>query len=467
MSLTGTPFLLTAIALCAVALVLPLVLWSRVRGPAPVRGAARLLMLLFAQGTAISLVFILVNNANSLYDDWADLLGTGDHVQQAVDLGSDGTGGIALERLPKVRQTFRQADGPRMRRAGGVRVTELRGRVSGVNAEVYVWLPPQYDEPAYRHRRFPVVELLPGHPGSAKAWFGSLKVHEQLLPMMRDGRVAPFILVAPRTNLLARADTGCANIPGTVNAESWLSIDVPRMVTDNFRAVAAPDGWATAGYSAGAHCATKLAVAHPDRYRAAVSMSGYNDPKGERSSLAGRNPDLRRRNNPYLMLRADRVPPRIALYFSGESGDGYQAGAAIQTIARPPTSVDVVLLPRSAGGHDMGLWRPQLPEVFLWLTQRFDTGTAGTGSTAGTADLADPTGTSALVDTADAASTAKTAGPAALSGAAGTGSPDGTPGSDGAGRVRGSLPPSPSSGGSTRAEPASGSASRTDAARRP
>jgi hypothetical protein len=228
-------------------------------------------MLLFAQGTAVALVFTLVNNANNLYDNWADLLGTGDHVQQAADLGADGTGGIALKRLPAVRQTFRPATGPGMGAAGGVRVTQLKGRVSGVNAEVYVWLPPQYDEPAYRHHRFPVVELLPGYPGSAKAWFGSLHAHEQLEPLMRDGQVAPFILVAPRTNLLAGVDTGCANIPGTVNADTWLSVDVPMMVMDNFRAESAPRGWAVAGYSAGAHCAAKLAVAHPDRYGAAVS----------------------------------------------------------------------------------------------------------------------------------------------------------------------------------------------------
>ncbi|MEV8035661.1 alpha/beta hydrolase-fold protein [Streptomyces sp. NPDC086182] len=446
MSLTGTPFLLTSFVLCAVALLLPLALWSRVRGPAPVRGAARLLMLLFAQGTAISLVFVLVNNANNLYDNWADLLGTGNHVQQAADLGTDGTGGISLRSLPRMRQTFRPADGKRMRQAGGVRVTDLKGRVSGVDAEVYVWLPPQYHEPAYRHRKFPVVELLPGYPGSAKAWFGSLRVHEQLLPMMTDGRVAPFILVAPRTNLLARADTGCANIPGTVNAESWLSIDVPRMVTDNFRAESAPNGWATAGYSAGAHCATKLAVAHPDRYRAAVSMSGYNDPKGERSSLAGRNLELRRRNNPYLLLRADRIHPRIALYFSGESGDGYEAGAAIQAIAKPPTNVDVVLLPRSAGGHDMGLWRPQLPEVFRWLTLQFDSGTGGTGGAAGAAG---------------------TPGSGGTPGGDATRSPRGVGGPVGAGRVRSSLPLAPSSGGSRPAELASGTASRTGAARRP
>ncbi|MEU6090349.1 alpha/beta hydrolase-fold protein [Streptomyces sp. NPDC047085] len=390
MSLTGTPFLYTTIVLSVVAVILPLVLWSRLRGPKPLRAAARVLMLLFAQGTAVTLVFVLVNNQNNLYDNWADLLGTGDHVQQAADLGKDGTGGIAVKKLPKVRQAFKPADGPGMRAAGGVRVTQLKGRVSGVNAEVYVWLPPQYDEPAYRHRKFPVVELLPGYPGSAKAWFGSLKAHEQLLPLMRSGRVAPFILVAPRTNLLAGVDTGCANIPGQVNADSWLSLDVPKMVTDNFRAEPAPRGWAVAGYSAGAHCALKLAVAHPDRYRAAVSMSGYNDPIGERNSLAAQSPALRAANNPYLLLKKRTVPPRIALYVSGESGDGYQAGVALESVAKAPTTVRVVFLPRSAGGHTMALWRPQVPAVFRWLTLQMGQSRArgtdgslpgGTGST--------------------------------------------------------------------------------------
>ncbi|MGW7427455.1 alpha/beta hydrolase [Streptomyces sp. NPDC054813] len=368
MSLTGTPFLYTTIVLSVVALILPLVLWSRMRGPQAVRTAARVLMLLFAQATAVTLIFVLVNNQNDLYDNWADLLGTGNHVQQAADLGQDGTGGIALKRLPKVRQSFTASEGPAMRAAGGVRVTQLKGRVSGVNAEVYVWLPPQYDEPEYRYHRFPVVELLPGYPGSAKAWFGSLKVHEQLEPLMRSGRVAPFILVAPRTNLLAGVDTGCANIPGTVNADSWLSIDVPKMVTDNFRAATAPANWAVAGYSAGAHCAVKLAVAHPDRYRAAISLSGYNDPIGERNSLAAQSVTLRERNNPYLLLRKAAAPPRIALYVSGESGDGYQAGVALEQVAKAPTTVHVVFLPRSAGGHNMALWRPQIPAVFEWLT---------------------------------------------------------------------------------------------------
>ncbi|MFM9443359.1 alpha/beta hydrolase [Streptomyces acidiscabies] len=408
MSLTGTPFLYTLIALAVVAIVLPLFLWTRLGGPRVLRGGVRFLMLLFAQGTAVALVFTLVNNSNNLYDNWADLLGTGSHVNQARDLGVSGTGGISVKKLPKVKQKFTDAEGPGMRAAGGVMQTELKGQVSGVTAEVYVWLPPQYNDPSLKNIHFPVVELLPGYPGSAKAWFGSLHAHEQLASLMRQGKIAPFILVAPRTTLLAGVDTGCANVPGTVNADTWLSVDVPKMVTDNFRALPAPKGWAVAGYSAGAHCATKLAIAHPDRYRAAVSLSGYNDPMGERSSLTAQDPTLRHDTNPFFMLQKAATPPAVSLYQSGQPGDGYEAGLALKKEAKAPTVVHVVYIPKKVGGHNMKLWKPQVVPAFQWLTVQMGltnvaggngggtTGTTGTTEAEGNTGAAGTRGTTPL-----------------------------------------------------------------------
>ncbi|MEU5186095.1 alpha/beta hydrolase-fold protein [Streptomyces klenkii] len=368
MSLTGTPFLLTTVALVVVALVLPLALWGRIGGPKLVRQAARLLMLLFAQVTAIAMVFVIVNNANGLFDNWDDLLGTGDHVRAAADLGPDGTGGKNVEEAPKHPQEFKPASDKRM--GPGVQETQLKGRISGVEGEVYVWLPPQYDDPAYKDKKFPVVEVLPGFPGSAKAWFGTLEVNTQLAPMMKKGEVEPFIIVAPRTTLLGDTDTGCANIPGKVNADTWLSVDVRKMVTDTFRAQEKPDGWAVAGYSAGAHCATKLAVAHPDRYRAGVSLSGYNDPIGEPSSLTAKSPELRTENNPLKMLESAKTPPHVALFVSGAEADGYQGGMALKQAAKPPTTVQVTKVPAGAGGHGTAVWKRQVPDVFKWLSHQ-------------------------------------------------------------------------------------------------
>ncbi|GAA2914845.1 hypothetical protein GCM10011428_32510 [Streptomyces violaceus] len=199
MSLTGTPFLCTLVVLSVVALALPLVLWSRLRGPRVLRAAARTLMLLFAQGTAVALVFTLVNNANSLYDTW--------------------------------------------------------GR------------------PA-RHRR----------------------------PCATGGRSGRRRHRRPR--------------PG-----------------------AAPRG------------APELRAGHRARYR----LSGYNDPIGERDSLGAQSPALRAENNPCVLLREASAPPRIAFYLSGQPHDGYEAAVALEQAAKAPTSVHVVFVPRSAGGHTS--WR--------------------------------------------------------------------------------------------------------------
>ena len=101
---------------------------------------------------------------------------------------------------------------------------------------------------------------------------------------------------------------------------------------------------------------------------AAISMSGYNDPIGERNSLAAQNPRVRAENNPYLLLKKAPTPPRIALYVSGQPHDGYEAGIGLEQAAKAPTTVHVVFIPKSAGGHTMALWRPQVVPSFRWLT---------------------------------------------------------------------------------------------------
>ncbi|GLX39215.1 hypothetical protein Sros01_52880 [Streptomyces roseochromogenus] len=365
MSLTGTPLFATVVALTVIAVVLPLAVWSKVRGPAAARLAVRGTMVLFAQTTAVALVFVAINRDMNFYASWGDLFGTGKYVTAAPDLGADGLGGKKAEEVkaePKVRQKFEPVEGL----GGRVQKTELDGRISGVKGDVMVWLPPQYDEPAYKDKKFPVVELIPGIPGTGKSWFQGLKAHEVLEPLMKQGKVQPFILVSPRAMLLGNADTGCANLPGKVNADSWFSVDVRKMVTDNFRASDEARTWGVAGYSAGAYCAAKLAVLHPDRYSAAVSLSGYNDPGQEPSSLVAKDPELRRTHNLKELLKAQPAPPAVALWMSGAEQDGYLSGMDLKGLAQNPTTVHAE---KVTGGHNLESWSKQIPQTFDWLSK--------------------------------------------------------------------------------------------------
>jgi len=368
MQLTGTPFLILTIILVPISIAVALLLWGRARGPQPVQVLSRIVMLLFCQITAVTTVFVMVNNANLIYGSWDDLLGTGNHVRAVpnvqAETGGAGTGNDSKPERAKVIQQFKPVGDPKV--PNDVQTTDLKGAVSGVDGEVLVWLPPQYNDPAYKDKTFPVVELLPGWPGSSKTWYGTLRVSEQLKPMMQSGQVAPFILVSPRTNLLGDStDTGCADVPGKVNADTWLSRDVPQMVLDNFRADTSSDRWAVAGYSAGAHCAAKLALEHPDRYRAGISLSGYNDPAAEGQSLTAKDPHLREISNPLNILKSAKTPPKVALYVTGNKGDGLEGGEALKAAAKAPTTVTTQ---ETTGPHSSDVWKQLVPGIFTWLT---------------------------------------------------------------------------------------------------
>jgi enterochelin esterase-like enzyme len=371
MQLTGQPFLILTIILVPVSIAVALLLWGRVKGPKALQALARLAMLLFCQATAVTMVFVMVNNANLIYGSWDDLLGSDSHVRAvpnppaAAAAGNAQPGNDAKQPSgAKALQQFKAVDDPLV--PNDVKTTDLKGQLSGVDGEVNVWLPPQYDDPAYKDKKFPVVELFPGFPGSSKTWFGSLKVSEQLKPLMASGQVTPFILVSPRTQLISTTvDTGCADVPGKVNADTWLSRDVPQMILDNFRADPSPDRWAVAGYSAGAHCADRMALLHPDRYRAGISLSGYSNPGAEGLALTAKDPKLKETANPLYILEHAQTPPKVALYQSGDKGDGYEDGQALAAAAKAPTTVTVLL---TTGPHTPSLWRPMLPDVFKWLS---------------------------------------------------------------------------------------------------
>ncbi|GAA1947596.1 alpha/beta hydrolase [Kitasatospora viridis] len=366
MQLTGQPFLILTIILVPVSIVLALLLWGRVRGPKPVQLLSRLVMILFCQATAVTMVFVMVNNANLIYGSWSDLLGSDSHVRAVPDPPADGgQPGAGNDAKPaKVLQQFKGVGDPLV--PSDVQTTDLRGQLSGVDGEVNVWLPPQYNDPAWKDKKFPVVELLPGFPGSSKTWFGTLKVSDQLKPLMQSGQVTPFILISPRTQLISTTvDTGCANIPGKVNADTWISQDVPNMIIDNFRADPSPAAWAVAGYSAGGHCADRMALLHPDRYRAGISLSGYSDPGAEELALTAKDPKLRQTSNPLYILQHAATPPKVALFQSGNKGDGYEDGQALAAAAKAPTTVTVQ---ETNGPHTPSVWRPMLPGVFKWLS---------------------------------------------------------------------------------------------------
>jgi enterochelin esterase-like enzyme len=361
MSLIGTPFLALSIVL-AIALTLgTIAAWDRLRGPAALRSGLRLALLLVAEATAVLVVLVSINDSYLLYDSWRDLAGgTG---ATRLEQGAGGVGARAL--------TVRADDPghPDFRPAGGGLLSaDPVGARSGIRGNLYVWLPPEYDQPQHRGERFPVVELLPGQPGSPMAWFDAMHGQDELAALVRAGEARPMILVAAKSNTMGGDDAGCADLPGSagLRTATWLGQDVPEIIGSEFRASADPYDWSLMGYSAGGYCAANLAVHYPQVFHSAVSISGYNDPV---APVVRARPGLAAANDPLLVLRGADPQPDIALLLTGSREDGTTVADARSLLAalRAPATGDLLTVAR--GGHTMDVWVAMLPDSFRWISR--------------------------------------------------------------------------------------------------
>ncbi|MEZ0088927.1 alpha/beta hydrolase [Streptacidiphilus sp. EB129] len=359
MSLNGVAFLSTAIAVGLLLTLLTLVVWNRVPGPRPARVAGRLLLLGLSQAAAVLVVLVCVNDHYAFYDSWADLSGGSTPSSTRPNTGAALAG--AQTGAGDLSAVFHAGE-------RGLQVAEPVGAYSQVRGTVLVWLPPQYGEPEHAGERFPVVELLPGQPGTPVSWFTAMAGQDALNRLIGTQQARPMILVAATSNTLGGADAGCTDLPGGPRTDTWLARDVPAIVKAHFRASADPYDWSVMGYSAGGYCAVDLAVHHPEVFHSAVSISGYNDPVA--GVVVNRHPELIAANSPLRVLRRRSVQPDIRLLLGGSREDGQTVGDARALLAalRAPAGGD--LLTVAHGGHNMQVWQSMLPDAFRWLSRQ-------------------------------------------------------------------------------------------------
>ena len=221
-----------------------------------VSGAAALLLGLAGVGAGF-------NRHYGLYRTWHDLLGT--HSPDLVSVHGQGGLQVAVAPLPP---------GAPSPMHGTLFQIDIPGPHSGVAPRAaFVYLPPQYRDPAYSTATFPVVEAFQGSPGRPSDWIRGLHLDQVMDRAIHTGRVAPSIVVMPDTNGGLARSLECADTADGKNDEQFLVTDVHAWVVQNLRATAGR--WASVGYSTGGYCALDLSIRHPDQYYAAVSLDGY------------------------------------------------------------------------------------------------------------------------------------------------------------------------------------------------
>lgn len=247
---------------------------------------------------------------------------------------------------------------------GGSRIvtTKVKGAKSHLTDTVITVLPREYNLPENAQRKFPVLVMYSGMPGSAGSWVSYLNIATHLEDVEGDTLTPVIAVLVP---VYFHYDTECIDFKGYPQTGTWISKDIPAWINSTWRASPDRDDHVLAGFSAGGWCAAMLATMNPNTYRAVMTFAGYFAPTFDQAQLL-RNDS---RANRYVLARtiAKNVKP-LSFFIAASRNDpiSYPSGRDFAKAVKNKT-VRITYEENPTGGHYFSVWESQLVDALDWL----------------------------------------------------------------------------------------------------
>lgn len=231
----------------------------------------------------------------------------------------------------------------------------------------------------------PVVYLLHGRDSSAAEWLRLGNVAETLDRLVAEKRIPPVMIVLPD------AGNGWYVDGPAMAAETAIVRDLAADVERKHDVRRDREGRAIAGNSMGGFGAVRIALAHPERYVAAASMSGafWTRIKPDTQIDAAMEARLARvfsgafgtpfdpkffvaRDPEQVALRLPSGAPHPALYLTASRGDRFRLAEEQDVMElRLKAAGLAVTSAVTEGDHDWGTWAAAFPDVLEFLGGKF------------------------------------------------------------------------------------------------
>ncbi len=234
-------------------------------------------------------------------------------------------------------------------------------------------------------QRLPVVYLLHGTNSVGMDWVREAMLPQAIDALIAAGKIRPMIAVMPDAANSWYADSAAVGGPG--DYATAIGRDLVAGVERRWSTRIDRGGRALIGISMGGHGALGMAFAHPERYGAAVSLSGAFWNRTDQSKV---DPDRIQR----IFTGSFGVPFDRARFLAtspfGQIDHLKQSGLALairlvagdherfNTLAQ---SMDLLTAIREAGldaefrvvggNHDWGNWSEALPDALVFVDQTF------------------------------------------------------------------------------------------------
>ncbi|GAA1238619.1 alpha/beta hydrolase-fold protein [Kitasatospora nipponensis] len=365
LALTGLPLQIVAGLVAVAAFVATLWLWPKLGGRGWKALLGRFAAFFATQASVIVAMALIANSYFGFYTSWTDLLGTAGGNGTVVDHQPSNALSITGQ------QSFYSSQGSAKERSGQIEKIRLTGASSGLSNDGYVYLPPQYFQPDYAQRQFPMALVLTGYPGTPEKLISLMQYPASTLQAINDRQLPPTVLVMMRPSPIANRDTECMDVPGGPQVETYFTEDLPKAMASGYRIMPQAAAHAAMGDSTGGYCALKFALRKPHAYGAAVALSADysvgNDPTT--GDLFGGSAQLKQENDLLWRLKNAPAAPVSLLLATSYDEDNYHATQEMVAAFKAPTKLSTITL--NSGGHNFHTWGREIPPALVWLGKQF------------------------------------------------------------------------------------------------
>ena len=141
---------------------------------------------------------------------------------------------------------------------------------------VRVYLPPSYDQPDAHDRRYPLLFLLHGWPGSDDNWADQGKAGATLDSLSARGEIPEVIAIMPNGHGLGMLGRSLwlNSFDGRSHLEDFVAQDLLAWADSTYRTIPDADHRTVIGLSDGGTGAFNLLMRYRDRFSGAGSLSG-------------------------------------------------------------------------------------------------------------------------------------------------------------------------------------------------
>jgi len=322
---------------------------------------ARFTILILIQLLSFAAVGVTINRAGDFYDNWGDYFGTKNNLS-SIALSPESVSTITADDVAKATRT-----------RGGSLIFKrvITGTKSQVSDYIYVVTPPIISKKLLNEKtptigkKYNIVELFTGYPGSPRNWFDALQGVATLERMENTGQIPQTIAIIPAINVVPGIDTECLNIPGIAEVETWLTTDMKTFAQKFLGIDNRP--WATFGYSTGGWCSAEVSIRHQDQYNLSVSLAGYFTPSFSAGVAEKQRKALISEYDLFNSITKSKNPLRMLIIYSKREKFSY---SSMNFVAKSGSLILIREVEILNGGHNVNVWKPFVETGFRWIADQ-------------------------------------------------------------------------------------------------